>query len=129
PDARLGQAIQSPAAGSMARRREGRRRWSSARLLVETTIASSGPRTRDLTVTVSGRSPINSSNPPGAETNATRCPSLIPSFLASGVSEYPGTSIFHLVGQDDGYPIHYAAVKRGTPVYASDGFRVGKVDE
>ena len=33
------------------------------------------------------------------------------------------------MGQDDGYPIHYAAVKRGTPVYASDGQQVGKVDE
>jgi sporulation protein YlmC with PRC-barrel domain len=33
------------------------------------------------------------------------------------------------VSQDDGYPIHYAAVKRGTPVYASDGQQVGKVDE
>jgi len=42
---------------------------------------------------------------------------------------YAGTSIFHLVGQDDGYPIHYAAVKRGTPVYASDGVQVGEVDE
>ena len=30
---------------------------------------------------------------------------------------------------DDGYPIHYAAVKRGTPVYASDGQQVGVVDE
>jgi sporulation protein YlmC with PRC-barrel domain len=33
------------------------------------------------------------------------------------------------VGEDDGYPVHYAAVKRGTPVYASDGQRVGVVDE
>jgi sporulation protein YlmC with PRC-barrel domain len=33
------------------------------------------------------------------------------------------------VSQDDGHPIHYAAVKRGTPVYASDGEQVGKVDE
>ena len=33
------------------------------------------------------------------------------------------------MSQDDGYPIHYAAVKRGTPVYASDGEQVGKVDE
>jgi hypothetical protein len=33
------------------------------------------------------------------------------------------------VGEDDGNPIHYAAVKRGTPVYASDGQRVGVVDE
>ena len=31
--------------------------------------------------------------------------------------------------QDDGYPIHYAAVKRGTPVYASDGQQVGVIDE
>jgi sporulation protein YlmC with PRC-barrel domain len=33
------------------------------------------------------------------------------------------------VSQDDGHPIHYTAVKRGTPVYASDGEQVGKVDE
>jgi sporulation protein YlmC with PRC-barrel domain len=33
------------------------------------------------------------------------------------------------VSEDDGFPIHYAAVKRGTPVYASDGERVGIVDE
>jgi sporulation protein YlmC with PRC-barrel domain len=33
------------------------------------------------------------------------------------------------VGAEDGNPIHYAAVKRGTPVYASDGQQVGVVDE
>jgi hypothetical protein len=33
------------------------------------------------------------------------------------------------VGADDGYPVHYGAVKRGTPVYASDGRQVGVVDE
>jgi hypothetical protein len=33
------------------------------------------------------------------------------------------------MSEDDGNPIHYAAVKRGTPVYASDGERVGIVDE
>jgi hypothetical protein len=33
------------------------------------------------------------------------------------------------VGEDDGYPIHYSAVKRGTPVYASDGHRVGVIDD
>jgi hypothetical protein len=33
------------------------------------------------------------------------------------------------VAADDGYPIHYAAVKRGTPVYAADGQQVGVVDE
>jgi sporulation protein YlmC with PRC-barrel domain len=32
------------------------------------------------------------------------------------------------VGADDGHPIHYSAVQRGTPVYASDGEQVGKVD-
>jgi hypothetical protein len=37
--------------------------------------------------------------------------------------------IFRAVGEDDGHPIHYAAVKRGTPVYASDGERVGVIDE
>jgi hypothetical protein len=33
------------------------------------------------------------------------------------------------VGDDDGYPVHYGAVTRGTPVYASDGQQVGVVDE
>jgi hypothetical protein len=33
------------------------------------------------------------------------------------------------VASDDGPPIHYAAVERGTPVYAADGVEVGKVDE
>jgi hypothetical protein len=33
------------------------------------------------------------------------------------------------VSQDDGYPVHYAAVQRGTPVYAADGRQVGVVDE
>ena len=37
--------------------------------------------------------------------------------------------IFPAVAEDDGYPIHYAAVKRGTPVYASDGKQVGVVDQ
>ncbi len=30
---------------------------------------------------------------------------------------------------DDGHAIHYSAVERGTPVYASDETVVGKVDE
>ena len=29
---------------------------------------------------------------------------------------------------DEGHPIHYSAVERGTPVYSSDGEPVGKVD-
>jgi hypothetical protein len=33
------------------------------------------------------------------------------------------------VAADDGNPVHYAAVTRGTPVYASDGQQVGVVDE
>jgi sporulation protein YlmC with PRC-barrel domain len=30
---------------------------------------------------------------------------------------------------DEGHAIHYSAVERGTPVYASDGTEVGKVDQ
>jgi sporulation protein YlmC with PRC-barrel domain len=33
------------------------------------------------------------------------------------------------MGTDDGNPVHYGAVTRGTPVYASDGQQVGVVDE
>jgi hypothetical protein len=29
---------------------------------------------------------------------------------------------------DEGSAVHYSAVKRGTPVYSSDGERIGKVD-
>ena len=29
---------------------------------------------------------------------------------------------------DDGHPIHYAAVERGTAVYGSDGVEIGRVD-
>lgn len=29
---------------------------------------------------------------------------------------------------DDGHAVHYTAVERGTPVYASDGVEVGSVD-
>ncbi len=32
------------------------------------------------------------------------------------------------MGADDGYPIHYSAVARGTPVYAVDGQQVGTVE-
>jgi sporulation protein YlmC with PRC-barrel domain len=30
---------------------------------------------------------------------------------------------------DEGHPVHYTAVQRGTPVYSSDGAEVGKVDD
>jgi sporulation protein YlmC with PRC-barrel domain len=30
---------------------------------------------------------------------------------------------------DDGHPVHYSAVTRGTPVYSSDGEQVGRVDD
>jgi sporulation protein YlmC with PRC-barrel domain len=33
------------------------------------------------------------------------------------------------VAIDEGHAIHYAAVRRGTPVYSSDGVEIGKVDE
>ena len=31
--------------------------------------------------------------------------------------------------EDDGHAIHYTAVQRGTPIFASDGVQVGTVDE
>jgi hypothetical protein len=30
---------------------------------------------------------------------------------------------------DEGHPIHYSAVRRGTPVFGSDEVQVGKVDD
>ena len=30
---------------------------------------------------------------------------------------------------DEGHPVHYTAVQRGTPVYSSDSVEVGKVDD
>ena len=31
--------------------------------------------------------------------------------------------------EDDGHGVHYTAVTRGTPIIASDGVEIGKVDE
>jgi sporulation protein YlmC with PRC-barrel domain len=31
--------------------------------------------------------------------------------------------------EDQGHPVHYSAVTRGTPVLSSDGVEVGKVDD
>jgi hypothetical protein len=33
------------------------------------------------------------------------------------------------VAIDEGHPVHYAAVQRGTPVYSADGVELGKVDQ
>ena len=56
--------------------------------------------------------------------------SLIPSFFGSDADEYPAMrSPYALPVIDDGSAIHYAAVSRGTAVYASDGVEVGKVDQ
>jgi len=33
------------------------------------------------------------------------------------------------VSIDEGHAIHYSAVTRGTPVYSSDGVKIGRVDE
>ena len=53
-----------------------------------------------------------------------------PEFAGSGVAEYPATRSPYALGViDDGNAIHYAAVSRGTPVYAADGTEVGKVHE
>jgi hypothetical protein len=30
---------------------------------------------------------------------------------------------------DDGHAVHYTAVKRGTPIYSSDGVEIGRVDQ
>jgi hypothetical protein len=52
---------------------------------------------------------------------------LVP-IIVGGGRRGPGR-IFRTMEEDDGLPIHYAAVKRGTPVYASDGEQVGVVDQ
>jgi hypothetical protein len=73
----------------------------------------------------------------GAPRNAMRWPSLIPSFLGSGVPEYPAMAatlaphrprILGSVSEHDvGHSVHYTTVTRGTPIFASDGEEVGKV--
>lgn len=55
---------------------------------------------------------------------------MIPSLRGGGVPEYPATGSPYAFGVvDDGQAIHYSAVPRGTPVYLSDGTRVGTVDQ
>lgn len=55
---------------------------------------------------------------------------MIPSLRGGGVPEYPAAGSPYAFGVvDDGQAIHYSAVPRGTPVYLSDGTRVGTVDQ
>ena len=60
---------------------------NAARNFTNTTRTSNGPRV-EMTAPV-GSVPSTFANPAGAPTRATRCASLIPSFLGSGVAEYP----------------------------------------
>ena len=57
-----------------------------------------------------------------------RSPSLTHRETASGITRTapgPGTVRAMI---DDGNAVHYSAVERGTPVFASDGVEVGRVD-
>jgi hypothetical protein len=70
------------------------------------------------------------SNPAGAPMSARTLSCLIPSFFGRGVPEYPAKESPYAVPViDDGAAIHYAAVPKGTPVYASDETQVGTVDQ
>ena len=66
----------------------GSRLASSAREVWNDTITSLMPRAE-----VRGSTPAagRDREPVGAPSTASRCPSLIPSFFASGVPEYPAT--------------------------------------
>ena len=90
PDARLGQAIHSPPAGSSAALSPGSRRSSAERREKKATTTSGGdPASRRRTLTPSGSEPSVESIPSGAPISTSRAPALIPSFRASGVPEYP----------------------------------------
>jgi hypothetical protein len=81
-------------------------------------------------VAPSGSSPRVAATPSGAATRATTLSGLIPSFFGSGVREYPARAPpYALPVIDDGQAIHYSAVPRGTPVYASDETMVGTVHQ
>ena len=55
---------------------------------------------------------------------------MIPSLLVKGVPEYPANSVYFTGWErTTAIRIHYAAVKRGTPVYSSDGHQVGVIDK
>ncbi len=55
---------------------------------------------------------------------------MIPSLLGGGGPEYPAMASPYAVPViDDGPAVHYSAVPRGTPVYASDETQVGTVAE
>ena len=72
-----------------ARAQRGKRRANSACRVTKNTITSTRPRAWWRTCTPSGSSPSVVSKPAGADTTATRPPTLIPSFPGNGVPEYP----------------------------------------
>ena len=72
PEARFGQAIQRPPAGSRAPASAANRRRRSRALSVKLTITSRGPRARVRSRTPSGSSPRVASKPSGARSTATR---------------------------------------------------------
>ena len=91
PEARFGQAIQSPPPGNTVAARRSKRRSSSRARVKKATMTSRGATARRFMTTPSGSSPSRRSNPGGAPGKATVLPSLIPSLRGSGVPEYPAT--------------------------------------
>jgi hypothetical protein len=91
PEARFGHATHSPPSGSSARRSDGNRRSSSAERVTNMTATSKRPRACVRTSTPGGSFPSVRAKSFGASIRPTRASSLIPSFLGSGVPEYPAT--------------------------------------
>ena len=86
PDDRLGQAIHRPPDGKIIRASASIRRSNSRRAVKKATTTSAEPRAWRFTVTPGGRPEMT---PAGAPTSARVEPSVIPSFLGSGVPLYP----------------------------------------
>ena len=89
PEERLGQATQRPPDGKIIRPRASMRRSKSRRSVKKATTTSAFPRAWRFTVTSGGRPSIT---PGGASTRARVDPSMMPSFLGSGVPLYPAIS-------------------------------------
>src|SRR5581483_9393383 len=86
----FGHATQRPPSTSSTSSSFGTRRSSATREVWNDTTTSAVPVARVRIVTSSGRPSSWWTNPAGDPSRTSTCPSLIPSFFASGVPEYPG---------------------------------------
>src|SRR5690242_2960453 len=94
PEVFLGQEIQSEPFAARHRCASLKRRFKSAWVVANNWMKSSFSPSCSAQLTLSGNAPRVLRYPGGPPSSAMRCPGLMPSFLTSGVPEYPAITLY-----------------------------------